>query len=113
MTPPTGTPLGHAVLQRRLTAGLSLRALAAAIGQPNAAGHLSRIERGTHRPSPELATKLDQALGANGEITRLTDEARTQAATEQQTNASMRSTLAAITATVTRLTAALDLKETA
>jgi transcriptional regulator with XRE-family HTH domain len=113
MTPPAGTPLGHAILQRRIAAGLSLRALAAAAGRPNAAGHLSRIEQGTNRPSPELAASLDQALGAKGSIVRLTAEARAQSATEQQSKAAARGTLAAITAAVARIEAALGTKEAA
>ena len=53
--------IGHAVKQRRETAGLSLRALATRSGM--SASMISDIERGAKSPTVTSVVRLAQALG--------------------------------------------------
>lgn len=57
--------------------GVSLRGLAAAVHFD--AGYLSKIRSGFRNPSPDLARKLDEALGASGELAALVPATRTDA----------------------------------
>ncbi|WP_412749135.1 helix-turn-helix domain-containing protein [Krasilnikovia sp. M28-CT-15] len=57
---------GQRVRALRNERGLSLAELAAAI--PCDKGHLSRIENGARRPTAELAHRIDDVLGARGDV---------------------------------------------
>ncbi|MEV8506159.1 helix-turn-helix transcriptional regulator [Actinoplanes sp. NPDC051475] len=57
---------GQRVRALRTERGRSLADLAAAV--PCDKGHLSRIENGARRPTSELARRLDDVLGARGDI---------------------------------------------
>ena len=57
---------GQRVRALRTERGWSLAELAAAV--PCDKGHLSRIETGGRRPTAELARRLDEVLGARGDI---------------------------------------------
>lgn len=60
---------GDAMRTRREQLGLSLREIARR-GHLDA-GHLSRIEAGRRPPTPAIASAVDQALGADGEMVAL------------------------------------------
>jgi transcriptional regulator with XRE-family HTH domain len=62
----TVAAFGQRVRTLRTERGWSLAELAAAI--PCDKGHLSRIETGARRPTAELARRIDDVLGARGEI---------------------------------------------
>ncbi|MCH7231051.1 helix-turn-helix domain-containing protein [Glycomyces sp. L485] len=62
---------GAAVRRRRLDIGLSLAQLAGKVHYSR--GHLSKIETGKRIPSPQLASLIDTALKAGGEIAGLLD----------------------------------------
>ncbi|KNB49879.1 helix-turn-helix domain-containing protein [Streptomyces caatingaensis] len=60
---------GQELRKRRLTAGMTLEALAGRVHFSK--GHLSKVERGHKPPSPELARLCDAVLGARGELAAL------------------------------------------
>jgi hypothetical protein len=63
---------GQELRRRRLERDLSLRQLSALVHYNT--GHLSRIENGGRRPGRDLARRLDQVLGAAGELAGLMPE---------------------------------------
>ena len=60
------TPFGERVLALAEERGLSLRELARRV--PCDASHLSKVVHGRKRPSPRVAARLDDVLGAAGEL---------------------------------------------
>jgi len=63
------TDLGSELRRLLAERGMSLRGLARHV--PCDSGNLSKIARGQRRPSPELAARLDEALGAGGRLAAL------------------------------------------
>jgi transcriptional regulator with XRE-family HTH domain len=63
---------GHALRRWRTAAGFSLRVLEAKAHY--ARSYLSDLENGARAPHAELAARLDEALGAGGELMRLADD---------------------------------------
>ena len=62
-------PVGAALRQHRLAAGLSLGDLAARVHYSK--GYLSKIENGAKHPGPDLLRRCDTALAANGALDAL------------------------------------------
>ncbi|MEV5830751.1 helix-turn-helix transcriptional regulator [Spirillospora sp. NPDC052242] len=67
--PETMATFGAELRRRRLAAGLSLADLGDRLHYSK--GHLSKVEHGTKRPSPELARMSDAVLGAGGALIAL------------------------------------------
>jgi transcriptional regulator with XRE-family HTH domain len=63
------TAFGEGVKKMRQDARLGLRELARRV--PTDPGYLSRIERGTQTPSPDVALSIDRALRADGQLVAL------------------------------------------
>lgn len=68
------TSFGQELRRRRLERDLSLGQLSALVHYTK--GHLSKIENGGKRPGRDLARRLDQMLGARGELAGLLPEVR-------------------------------------
>ncbi|WP_026402985.1 helix-turn-helix domain-containing protein [Actinomadura rifamycini] len=67
--PETMATFGAELRRRRLAAGLSLAELGGLLHYSK--GHLSKVEHGTKRPSPDLARMSDAELGADGALIAL------------------------------------------
>ncbi|MFF5860278.1 helix-turn-helix domain-containing protein [Streptomyces sp. NPDC012751] len=71
--PQPSTTFGEELRKRRLEAGLSLTALSGAVHYSKA--QLSKVERGIKAPSRDLVRLCDAALGADGALITLVDQA--------------------------------------
>ncbi|MGW0607317.1 helix-turn-helix domain-containing protein [Streptomyces sp. NPDC002640] len=65
----TSLRFGPELRRLRQNAGLTLTEFSTALNYDK--GHLSKVERGERSASPELASRCDAFLGANGELQRL------------------------------------------